>query len=471
MSVIDSEGQEEKPVRVYIDLVGDLFHAGHVRHLEQARAVGDVLVVGIFSDSDAARLSHVPVRTMEERVAVIAACRWVDEVLPAAPVDPDDGFLDAHAIDHVCLSDDFGDEARGEAFAALMETDRSVVLPYQDAVTTGALVARIVDRPEGAFPPSRRQGKSGARIHPPWQGGSEARALAQLDTKVSALGEGQGAIVQALGSLAAARFSSQHLFRARASGTRHWAELVATFAAETIARSTPLRDDVAAVAPLAARVRPVLPRQGHLVLLGAQAVSVAEVLAEDGPARITVLQPTPASQRTTPPTRKRGVAAIDIIRCDWDSVVERCPPADVCAVLDPLATSFLLIDRLALWQLSERLTGTLLLPGRIAADAAETWRPLNDHTQFVFSDAFVRRSLHEARFFEIRDEATFVDGLPVMEEPGQGRLSRFTYREKLQHGTSFRFLDGHKPQAIKAKRGAAILRWYRAEKGPLGEAD
>jgi len=409
--------------------------------------------------------------TMDERVAVVAACRWVDEVLPAAPVEIDDGFLDAHAIDYVCLSDDFGDEARGEAFAVLMETDRSVVLPYQDAVTTGVLVARIVDRPEGALPPAGQLGKSDARIHPPWQGGSEARALAQLDTKISALGAGQGAIIQALGSLAAERFSSAHLFRGRASGTRHWAELIATFAAESIARSTPVRDDVAVVAPLAARVRSVLPRQGHLVLVGAQAVSVAEVLADDGPARITVLQPTPPSQRTTPLSRKRGAAAIDVIRCDWDSLVETCPAADVCAVLDPLATSFLLIDRLALWQLSETLTGTLLLPSRIAADAAETWRPLNDHTRFVFSDAFVRRNLHEARFFEIRDEATFVDGLPMTEESAQGRLSRFTYREKLQHGTSFRFVDGKKPQAIKAKRGAAILRWYRAEKGPLGEED
>ncbi len=55
--------------RVYVDMVGDLFHAGHVALLRAARALGDELVVGVLSDADAAAYKRTPVMTLEERLA------------------------------------------------------------------------------------------------------------------------------------------------------------------------------------------------------------------------------------------------------------------------------------------------------------------------------------------------------------------------------------------------------------------
>ena len=40
-------------IRVYADMVGDLFHYGHVEFLEKARALGDYLIVGVHGDNDA----------------------------------------------------------------------------------------------------------------------------------------------------------------------------------------------------------------------------------------------------------------------------------------------------------------------------------------------------------------------------------------------------------------------------------
>ena len=37
-------------IRVYVDMVADLFHYGHVEFLRKARALGDHLLVGICSD-------------------------------------------------------------------------------------------------------------------------------------------------------------------------------------------------------------------------------------------------------------------------------------------------------------------------------------------------------------------------------------------------------------------------------------
>jgi len=39
--------------RVYVDMVADLFHPGHVNILRSARALGHELVVGFHSDQDA----------------------------------------------------------------------------------------------------------------------------------------------------------------------------------------------------------------------------------------------------------------------------------------------------------------------------------------------------------------------------------------------------------------------------------
>jgi cytidyltransferase-like protein len=46
---------------VYTDMCADLFHAGHVNFLRQARALGDRLVVGIHSDETIASYKGTPV--------------------------------------------------------------------------------------------------------------------------------------------------------------------------------------------------------------------------------------------------------------------------------------------------------------------------------------------------------------------------------------------------------------------------
>ena len=62
----------------------DLFHAGHVRFLEQVklRSRGShKTVVAVNTDEFAARYKRPPVMTLEERLAVVEGCRWVDKVV------------------------------------------------------------------------------------------------------------------------------------------------------------------------------------------------------------------------------------------------------------------------------------------------------------------------------------------------------------------------------------------------------
>ena len=61
----------------------DILHVGHLRYLEHARALGDVLVVAINSDESMHRIKDPgrPILDESERVSLISALRCVDHVV------------------------------------------------------------------------------------------------------------------------------------------------------------------------------------------------------------------------------------------------------------------------------------------------------------------------------------------------------------------------------------------------------
>ncbi len=68
---------------VFANGVFDLLHVGHVRYLQAARAEGDLLVVGVNSDSSTRQLKGDgrPILTERARAALVAALRAVDYVV------------------------------------------------------------------------------------------------------------------------------------------------------------------------------------------------------------------------------------------------------------------------------------------------------------------------------------------------------------------------------------------------------
>src|SRR5438309_10808640 len=75
---------------VFTNGVFDILHVGHVRYLEQARALGDALVVAINSDRSVGELKGTdrPLMTENERAEILAALRAVDYVTTFDEVSP-----------------------------------------------------------------------------------------------------------------------------------------------------------------------------------------------------------------------------------------------------------------------------------------------------------------------------------------------------------------------------------------------
>jgi len=68
----------------------DLLHVGHVRYLQQARELGDALIVGVNSDASVRRLKGPgrPLTPAKERAEILAALACVDFVTVFAAATP-----------------------------------------------------------------------------------------------------------------------------------------------------------------------------------------------------------------------------------------------------------------------------------------------------------------------------------------------------------------------------------------------
>jgi len=69
----------------------DILHAGHVTYLEQAKRLGDRLIVAVNDDASVKRLKGEarPVNTESRRMAVLAALESVDWVVPFSEDTPE----------------------------------------------------------------------------------------------------------------------------------------------------------------------------------------------------------------------------------------------------------------------------------------------------------------------------------------------------------------------------------------------
>ncbi len=68
----------------------DLLHVGHIRLLREAKRLGDILIVGLNSDSSAKRIKGEgrPIVTQNERAEVLSALEMVDYVTFFDETDP-----------------------------------------------------------------------------------------------------------------------------------------------------------------------------------------------------------------------------------------------------------------------------------------------------------------------------------------------------------------------------------------------
>lgn len=132
---------------VFTNGVFDLLHVGHVRYLEQARALGDALLVAINSDRTVRELKGPtrPVFDQAERAEILAALRFVDYVTVFDDISP--RSLIAELLPDVLVKG--GDyqldqiHGREEVEAA---GGRVIALPFVEGASTTELIKKMSHR-------------------------------------------------------------------------------------------------------------------------------------------------------------------------------------------------------------------------------------------------------------------------------------------------------------------------------------
>ena len=122
----------------------DLLHPGHVRYLAAARALGDLLVVGLNGDASVRRLKGPgrPVLRLEERAEVLAGLAAVDHLI-VFDDDTPRALIAALAPDVLVKGADWAAEdivGRDEVLARGGRVERITMVP---GVSTSELLRRI----------------------------------------------------------------------------------------------------------------------------------------------------------------------------------------------------------------------------------------------------------------------------------------------------------------------------------------
>ena len=134
-------------LKIYTGGTFDLFHAGHVAMLREAKTRCDYLIVGLQTDPTIDRPEkNRPIQTVFERYVQLQACKYIDEVIPYATEKDVEDILQTYQIDVRVIGEDYaGKEFTGKKICV----DRNIEIYYNSrkhSFSTSELRQRVHER-------------------------------------------------------------------------------------------------------------------------------------------------------------------------------------------------------------------------------------------------------------------------------------------------------------------------------------
>ena len=129
---------------VFTNGVFDLLHPGHVRYLQEARALGDLLIVGINADASVKRNKGAdrPITPEHERAEVLGALECVDGVV-VFPEDTPADILRAIQPDILVKGADWPADRIVGRDTVEARGGKVVLVPVEQGYSTTSIVERI----------------------------------------------------------------------------------------------------------------------------------------------------------------------------------------------------------------------------------------------------------------------------------------------------------------------------------------
>lgn len=131
-------------IRAYLDMAADMFHIGHLKLIKRARELCDFLIVGVHSDEDITSYKRLPIIPEQDRYEIVRSCRYVDEVIEAAPLVITKDFINTNKISLVIRGDDITEEMLKQHKVPI-EMKIIKFLPRTEGISTTEIIKKIKD--------------------------------------------------------------------------------------------------------------------------------------------------------------------------------------------------------------------------------------------------------------------------------------------------------------------------------------
>lgn len=135
--ILDREKSCGKTI-VFTNGCFDIIHKGHVRYLREAKALGDILVVGLNSDESVKRLKPGrPINPEQDRAEVLISLEMVDYVVIFHEDTPYEiiRFLRPHILVK-------GGDWKVEDIIGSDLVEKTISLPYVEGISTTEIIRR-----------------------------------------------------------------------------------------------------------------------------------------------------------------------------------------------------------------------------------------------------------------------------------------------------------------------------------------
>lgn len=132
----------------YTTGVYDMFHIGHLNIIKKAKEQCEYLIVGVTTDELCQqRKNKLPIICEEDRIEIVKAIRYVDEVVPQKDMDKLKAVMDYH-VDAVFVGSDWkGTDSWTEYEKEFAKVGCEVVyLDHTDGISSTILRERLNER-------------------------------------------------------------------------------------------------------------------------------------------------------------------------------------------------------------------------------------------------------------------------------------------------------------------------------------
>ena len=125
----------------YVSGTFDMFHSNHLKMIEYAKGLADILIVGVSTDQLVASYKKPPIIPFEERIEIIKALKMPDIVIPQ------------HSLEHTELMKDLnvdafviGSDWKGKYDYLKEQGIKVFYFPYGAGVSSSNLKEKILDQ-------------------------------------------------------------------------------------------------------------------------------------------------------------------------------------------------------------------------------------------------------------------------------------------------------------------------------------